>query len=105
MESWIFKQDFLNTTDKTQASGFYYFTKLSHKADILHQLIIFATFQIIQQLIHDDEVSLLAIFFSESRHHCHECIFVICNVADIGEFIGNAASSQILLDVTRDDGT
>ena len=103
MEGRVFKQDLLNAADEAELCGLDDLAKLTHETDVLHQLVILASFQVVEQLVHDDKVAFIAVLTGEGSHHCHERIFIICDISDVGELICNAATRQILLDVACDN--
>ncbi|OQB26167.1 MAG: hypothetical protein BWY11_00044 [Firmicutes bacterium ADurb.Bin182] len=105
MEGRVFKQDLLNAADEAQVGGLDDFAQLTHEADVLHQLVVLASFQVVEQLVHDNEIALIAVLPGKCRHHRHERVFVICDVPDIGELIGDAAASQILFNIACDNCT
>ena len=103
-EGGVVKQRFLHTGDEAELGGLDDFAQLTHEAQVGHQLGILAGAQIVQQLIHDDQITaLVAILFGESGHHVNQGVLVVGDGGHIRELKGDAAFLQIRFNIGNDD--
>ena len=76
---------FLHTGDEAEAQILADFTDLAQKAQVENKFLVFTRAQVLEQLIHDQEQTVVWVLRVKRRHHLLEGTLIIRNRASIGE--------------------
>ncbi len=76
LESRAVKQALLHAGDEAESRRLADFADLAEKAEVENQFVVLATAQEVQQLVENEEETLLGVLLLELRHHLVEEILV-----------------------------
>jgi len=96
-ETGAVEDGLLHTRHEAEAQVTTRFAHLTEKAEVEDQLLVLAATQIVQELIHDQEQTMVGIHLVKRGHHLLEGPLVAHDLAGIREGVGHAHGGQVLL--------
>ena len=102
-ESRAVENGFLDSGDEAEAQIFADLAHFAEEVQIEDQFLIFPASQVVEQLVDNDEETVVGILSVEQRHHLFEAALVVCNSGCGWEGEADAQLREMLFDFRGED--